>query len=76
MKRAGACRRRLDWAQLLKRSVAAEVLKCLRCGGRREVLALITAPPTVRAILTHLGLPAMAPPRPPARAPPEELELI
>ena len=30
---------RLDWAGLLKRTFALDVFACLRCGGRRRVLA-------------------------------------
>jgi len=42
---------------LLKRVFAVDVLSCHRCGGRREVLALITEGSVVRAILDCLGLP-------------------
>jgi hypothetical protein len=53
--------RRYPWAELLKRVFAVDVLRCDRCGGRREVLALITEGAVVRAILKCLGLPADAP---------------
>ena len=63
--------RRYPWADLLKRVFAVDALNCDRCGGRREVLALITDGTVVRAILTCLGLPADAPVVHPARGPPE-----
>jgi len=62
--------RRLDWASLLKRVFAIDILVCARCGGRRVVLALIESRPVARAILEHLGLPAEPPPLAPARGPP------
>ena len=46
----------LDWAGLLRRSFALDVFACGRCGGRCQVLAYLTAPGGVRAILEHLGL--------------------
>jgi len=52
------CTPRLDWAGLLRRTFALDVWVCVRCGGRRQVLAYLTAPCGVSAILEHLGLPA------------------
>jgi hypothetical protein len=49
---------------------AVDVLRC-GCGGRREVLALITKGSAVRAILECLGLPVDTPLIHPARGPPE-----
>lgn len=63
--------RRLDWAALMKRVYATDVLACARCGGRMRILAFLTDPHVVRAILEHLGLPSAAPPIPPARGPPQ-----
>jgi len=61
--------RTMAWATLLRRSFAFDVLVCPRCGGRRELLALIEHKPTVQKILEHLGLesevPAFAAPRGP-----------
>jgi hypothetical protein len=45
-------------------------LRCHLCGGRREVLALITEGTVVRSILACLGLPADGPVIHPARGPP------
>ncbi|WP_245769050.1 transposase [Stigmatella aurantiaca] len=50
-------RLRVDWAELLKRTFDFEVFACVRCGGRRRVLAYVKAGRGVRAILEHLGLP-------------------
>lgn len=48
---------RVDWAKLLYRTYAVDVLRCGRCGGRRRVLAAITEKATAKKILAHLGLP-------------------
>jgi hypothetical protein len=66
---SGVRPRRLDWAQLLWRSFTTDVLTCTTCGGRRNVLALVQDPNSIKAILTHLGLVSKATPpvtRPPA----------
>jgi hypothetical protein len=60
-------RRRLSWAELLKRVFAAEALACPGCGGRMRLLAAIQDPGAIGAILECLGLPARAPPLAPAR---------
>jgi hypothetical protein len=57
---------RIDWATLLKRVHDIDALACA-CGERLRVIALITEPEVVLAILTSLHLPAVAPPV--ARAP-------
>ena len=51
---------RVDWAGLLRRTFALDVFACPRCGGRRKVLAYVTAPAGVRSILEHLGPPQQA----------------
>jgi hypothetical protein len=38
------------------------------CGGRLKIIAAIVDPQVVIQILTHLGLPARAPPRSPAQS--------
>jgi len=58
------------WAVLMRRAFELDVLACPRCSGRLELLACITSPPVIRAILRHLSLPADAPEPQPARAPP------
>ena len=62
---------RVPWAQLLRRVFLVDVLRCPRCGGRRELIAEVRDPIAVRAILEHLGLdPGDFGPAP-ARAPPD-----
>ena len=59
---------RLDWAGLLRRTFALDVLTCVRCGAKRRVLAVVTHRDTAREVLLALGLPAEAPPTgPPPR---------
>ena len=53
--------RRLDWATLLMRVFAIDVLECPRCEARMRVLALITQPDVIEQILSHLGLPVTPP---------------
>ena len=67
-------RRRHGWAELLRRVFAVDVLRCGLCGGRRELIAQITQPEVVGAILSALGLPSEAPVVHPARGPPELFE--
>ena len=58
------------WAMLLARIYEVFPLVCPRCGGEVEIISFITEAPTVRAILTHIGEPAEAPPLSPSRGPP------
>jgi hypothetical protein len=62
---------RYSWAELMKRVFAVDVLRCGNCGGRRQVIALITEAEPIHRILTHLGLAAQPPPIAPARPLPE-----
>jgi hypothetical protein len=62
--------RTLPWAELLRRVHELDALRCNRCPGRRRVIAFITDPEVVTAILAHLGLPTQPPSLAPARAPP------
>jgi hypothetical protein len=57
-----AHRRRLAWADLLRRVFAVGVLECPRCGGRMRLLATIHPPEATEAILECLKLPSRAPP--------------
>jgi hypothetical protein len=63
-----ARRARLSWAELMLRVFAKDVLKCPRCGGRLSIIATVTSPSAVAAILECLGLSARPPPTMPARA--------
>jgi hypothetical protein len=46
----------------MKRIFAVDILECGRCQGRMRILAVIEQPEVIAKILTHLGLPARAPP--------------
>lgn len=61
---------RVPWAQLLRRTFLVDVLRCARCGGKRELIAEVTDPVAIRAILSHLGLDPDDFAPVPARAPP------
>ena len=56
---------------LYRRVFREDLLICPRCTGRMRVLAAITDPAVVDAILTHLGLPTEPPAVAAARAPPQ-----
>ena len=58
---------RMSWARLLKRVFDIDVERCPHCGGDLKIIAAIEEPAVIVRILTHLGLPARAPPRSPAR---------
>jgi hypothetical protein len=60
---------RMSWARLLKRVFDIDIERC-ECGGELKIIAVIEEPAVISRILTHLGLPARAPPRSAARAPP------
>jgi hypothetical protein len=64
---AAAPRRWLNWADLLKRVFAIDVLVCDSCGGSMCILAVLPEGEASRAILEHFGLsteplPAHTPP--------------
>jgi hypothetical protein len=56
-----APRRWLNWADLLKRVFAVDVLVCDTCGGSMRILAVLPAGEASRAILELLGLPTEPP---------------
>jgi hypothetical protein len=60
-------RKRIPWAQLLKRTFKIDVLKCDKCGGRMKLVAVVFDPPTISTTLRALGLPVRAPPIAPAK---------
>jgi len=61
-------RKRIPWAQLLKRTFKIDVLKCDKCGGRMKLVDVVFDPPTIATTLRALGLPVRAPPIAPARS--------
>jgi hypothetical protein len=58
---------RMGWARLLRRVFDIDLEHCPQCGGDLKIIAAIEEPTVIVRILTHLGLPARAPPRSPAR---------
>ena len=58
---------RMGWARLLKRVFEFDLEHCPQCGGEFRIIAALEEPALIVRILTHLGLPARAPPRSPAR---------
>ena len=67
---------RLDWAALLKRVFAVDVLECSRCRGPMRIIACIEEAEVAKKILQHLGLRAEPLPTLRAQAPPVTLELF
>ena len=53
----------MSWACWLKRVFDIDIESCPRCGGRLKIIAAIVDPQVIIKILTHLGLPARAPPQ-------------
>ncbi len=60
---------RLGWARLLKRVFDIDLEHCPQCSGAFRIIAATESLAVTVKILTHLGLPARAPPRTPARRP-------
>jgi hypothetical protein len=58
---------RIGWARLRKRVFDIDLEHCPQCGGEFKIIAAIEEPAVIVRILTHLRLPARAPPRSPAR---------
>ena len=50
-------------ARLLKRVFDIDLEHCPQCGGELKIIAAIEELAVIVRILTHLGLPARAPPR-------------
>ena len=51
-----------SWADLMRRTFEIDVLCCPKCNGRMRVLATITEPRTISAILDHIERKGRAPP--------------
>ena len=71
-----ARKKRLSWAELLKRVFQIDLSKCPDCGGEVKLIAVIMDRKVVRKILDHLGLPSEPPRVTPARAPPEGEQMV
>ena len=61
---------RYAWARLLARIYEVFPLVCPLCGAEMRIIAFLTDPVAVRAILAHLGEPTAPPRIAPARGPP------
>jgi hypothetical protein len=62
---------RMPWAALLKRVFLVDVLACPKCKGRLRILAVVTKPESIQAILDSLGIASQPPCFCPARSPPQ-----
>jgi hypothetical protein len=56
--------RYLSWSELLRRTRGLDLMKCEKCGGKRELIAIVTDADLAAEILTHLRLstPTRGPP--------------
>lgn len=72
-KGAATTRRRFSHSQALLRAYGFFFRRCDHCGGSKRVLAVITDPPVVRAILVAIGRDPEPPKRAGPRAPPDDL---
>ena len=59
-----------DWAELLARTFAVDVLTCPRCQGRMKLLAMVKEPTSIARQLAAAGEATEAPRRSPDRGPP------
>jgi hypothetical protein len=62
---------RSRWARLIARVYEASPLRCPNCSAEMRILAFLTDPPVIVAILRHLDLPSVPPALAPARGPPQ-----
>jgi hypothetical protein len=68
-------RRRLSWAELMRRVFSLDVLECPVCQGPMKIIAEITQPEVIKRFLAALDLPTEHPEVERARPPPQ-LELL
>ncbi|XYH95025.1 transposase [Sorangium sp. So ce1128] len=54
------------WAELLRRTLAIDVLQCPACKGRMELVAMVTEPSSIVRFLSALGQPTDVPGRSPS----------
>jgi hypothetical protein len=64
---AGARKARYRWAMLRARIDEAFALTCPHCAGEMRIIALVTDPASIQAILAHMGEPTRSPPLAPTR---------
>jgi hypothetical protein len=63
---------RISWAKLLSRVFAIDMETCELCGGQMKVISAILKQDVIEKVLSHLGLPARAPPIAASRIPHQE----
>jgi hypothetical protein len=68
----GLKQKRISWAKLLSRVFALDMANCDHCGGDMRAVCAVIKQEIVVKILTHLGLPARAPPVSPSKVPRQE----
>jgi len=68
----GAKQKRISWAKLLSRVFSLDMGNCELCAGQMKAISAVIKQQIVVKILTHLGLPARAPPISPSRVPRQE----
>jgi hypothetical protein len=68
----GLKQKRISWAKLLSRVFALDMGNCELCGGDMKAISAVIKQEVVVKILTHLGLPARAPPIAPSKIPRQE----
>jgi hypothetical protein len=66
-------KRRMSWAELLKRVFQIDITTCRDCGGTLRFIAVVMERSVVVKILKHLGLPSEIPRWSHARAPPSQV---
>ena len=64
--------KRISWAKLLSRVFALDMSNCEHCGGDMKAISAVMKQDVVVKVLTHLGLPARAPPISASRVPRQE----
>lgn len=68
----GLKQKRISWAKLLSRVFALDMNNCDHCGGEMKAVCAVIKHEVIVKILTHLGLPARAPPISPSQIPTQE----
>lgn len=68
----GVKQKRIAWAKLLSRVFSLDMNSCDHCGGNMRALSAIMKQEVIVKILTHLGLPARAPPIAASKVPRQE----
>jgi hypothetical protein len=63
----GAKQKRISWAKLLSRVFALDMGNCDHCGCEMKAISAVIKQDVIVKILTHLGLPARAPPIAPSK---------